>query len=111
MIWLVLVFASLLSVAGQLCQKQATRFVAISKRRQHIALWMMLALVCLGLAMALWLLVLQNVPVGIAYPMLSLNFVWVTLAAAKLWHEPVTIRHWCGVALIIGGIVILGSTV
>lgn len=61
--------------------------------------------------MVLWLLVLQNVPVGIAYPMLSLNFVWVTLAAVKLWHEPVSPRHWCGVAFIIGGIVILGSTV
>ena len=69
------------------------------------------ALACLGLAMVLWLLVLQNVPVGIAYPMLSLNFVWVTLAAVKLWHEPVSPRHWCGVAFIIGGIVILGSTV
>ena len=97
MIWLTLVFASLLSVAGQLCQKQATCFVAINKRRKHIVL--------------LWLLVLQNVPVGIAYPMLSLNFVWVTLAAVKLWHEPVSPRHWCGVAFIIGGIVILGSTV
>jgi|GEM_PF-3880211 undecaprenyl phosphate-alpha-L-ara4N flippase subunit ArnE len=43
--------------------------------------------------------------------MLSLNFVWVTLAAVKLWHEPVSLRHWCGVAFIIGGIVILGSTV
>lgn len=111
MIWLTLVFASLLSVAGQLCQKQATCFVAISKRRKHIVLWLGLALACLGLAMVLWLLVLQNVPVGIAYPMLSLNFVWVTLAAVKLWHEPVSPRHWCGVAFIIGGIVILGSTV
>ncbi|VED34705.1 4-amino-4-deoxy-L-arabinose-phosphoundecaprenol flippase subunit ArnF [Escherichia coli] len=70
--------------------------------------WLGLALACLGLAMVLWLLVLQNVPVGIAYPMLSLNFVWVTLAAVKLWHEPVSLRHWCGVAFIIGGIVILG---
>ncbi|EIS6127155.1 TPA: 4-amino-4-deoxy-L-arabinose-phosphoundecaprenol flippase subunit ArnE [Escherichia coli] len=96
MIWLTLVFASLLSVAGQLCQKQATCFAAVNKRRKHIVLW---------------LLVLQNVPVGIAYPMLSLNFVWVTLAAVKLWHEPVSLRHWCGVAFIIGGIVILGSTV
>ena len=84
MIWLTLVFASLLSVAGQLCQKQATCFVAINKRRKHIVLWLGLALACLGLAMVLWLLVLQNVPVGIAYPMLSLNFVWVTLAAVKL---------------------------
>ena len=99
MIWLTLVFASLLSVAGQLCQKQATCFVAINKRRKHIVLWLGLALACLGLAMVLWLLVLQNVPVGIAYPMLSLNFVWVTLAAVKLWHEPVSPRHWCGVAV------------
>ena len=98
MIWLTLVFASLLSVAGQLCQKQATCFVAINKRRKHIVLWLGLALACLGLAMVLWLLVL-------------LNFVWVTLAAVKLWHEPVSPRHWCGVAFIIGGIVILGSTV
>lgn len=106
MIWMILVFASLLSVAGQLCQKQATGFVAIKKRRKHIVLWLGLALACLGLAMVLWLLVLQSVPVGIAYPMLSLNFVWVTLAAVKLWHEPVSLRHWCGVAFIIGGIVI-----
>ena len=95
MIWLTLVFASLLSVAGQLCQKQATCFAAVNKRRKHIVLWLGLALACLGLAMVLWLL----------------NFVWVTLAAVKLWHEPVSLRHWCGVAFIIGGIVILGSTV
>ncbi len=97
--------------AGWLCQKQATCFAAVNKRRKHIVLWLGLALACLGLAMVLWLLILQNVPVGIAYPMLSMNFVWVTLAAVKLWHEPVSLRHWCGVAFIIGGIVILGSTV
>ena len=111
MIRLVLVLASLLSVAGQLCQKQATLPVPTRARRRHVALWLGLALACLGLAMILWLLVLQNIPVGVAYPMLSLNFVWVTLAAVKLWHEPVSPRHWCGVAFIIGGIVILGSTV
>lgn len=62
-------------------------------------------------AMLLWLAVLQNIPVGIAYPMLSLNFVWVTLAAWKIWREPVTTRHWLGVGLIITGIFILGSAV
>ncbi|MDO2162496.1 4-amino-4-deoxy-L-arabinose-phospho-UDP flippase, partial [Escherichia coli] len=36
---------------------------------------------------------------------------WVTLAEVKLWHEPVSLRHWCGEAFIIGGIVIRGSTV
>lgn len=111
MIWLALVLASLLSVAGQLCQKQATRPVSIQERGRHIALWLGLAMICLGLAMVLWLLVVQNIPVGIAYPMLSLNFVWVTLSAWKIWREPVTTRHWVGIALIIGGIFILGSAV
>ncbi|SUX66094.1 Undecaprenyl phosphate-aminoarabinose flippase subunit ArnE [Citrobacter amalonaticus] len=48
MIWLVLVLASLLSVAGQLCQKQATLRVPTRARRRHIALWLGLALACLG---------------------------------------------------------------
>lgn len=109
MIWLGLVLASLLSVAGQLCQKQATLPVPGRVRGRAITLWLGLALACLGLAMVLWLWVLQRIPVGIAYPMLSLNFVWVTLAAWKIWREPVTTRHWCGIALIITGIIILGS--
>ncbi|MBJ8887212.1 4-amino-4-deoxy-L-arabinose-phosphoundecaprenol flippase subunit ArnE [Citrobacter sp. FDAARGOS_156] len=111
MIWLTLVLASLLSVCGQLCQKQATRPVPAHTRTRYIAQWIGLALACLGLAMLLWLAVLQNIPVGIAYPMLSLNFVWVTLAAWKIWREPVTTRHWLGVGLLITGIFILGSAV
>ena len=111
MIWIVLIFASLLSVCGQLCQKQATRPVPSGRRKRHITQWIGLALASLGLAMLLWLVVLQNIPVGIAYPMLSLNFVWVTLAAWKIWREPVAMRHWLGVGLIIAGIFILGSAV
>ena len=111
MIWIILVLASLLSVCGQLCQKQATRPVPVHARKRQITRWVVLALACLGLAMLLWMAVLQNIPVGIAYPMLSLNFVWVTLAAWKIWREPVTRRHWLGVGLLITGIFILGSAV
>ena len=111
MIWLTLVLASLLSGCGQLCQKQATRPVPAHARTRYIAQWIGLALAWLGLAMLLWLAVLQNIPVGIAYPMLSLNFVWVTLAAWKIWCEPITTRHWLGVGLLITGIFILGSAV
>lgn len=108
--WLWLALASLLSCAGQLCQKQATRPVPIARRSKHLGLWLGLALMALGAGMALWLLVLQRIPVGVAYPMLSLNFVWVTLAARFLWREPVSLRHAFGVALIIIGIVLLGSS-
>ncbi len=36
-------------------------------------------------------------------------FVWVTLAARKIWHEQVPPRHRLGVVSIISGIIILGS--
>lgn len=59
MIGIVLVLASLLSVGGQLCQKQATRPLTTGGRRRHLMLWLGLALICMGAAMVLWLLVLQ----------------------------------------------------
>lgn len=108
--WFLLALASLLSCVGQLCQKQATRPSTSGHRGRHVGLWLGLALASLGAGMALWLLVLQRIPVGVAYPMLSLNFVWVTLAARFIWHERVTFRHAMGVTLIIVGIVLLGST-
>ncbi|HDR2159790.1 TPA: 4-amino-4-deoxy-L-arabinose-phosphoundecaprenol flippase subunit ArnE [Enterobacter cancerogenus] len=110
MTWFWLGLASLLSCAGQLCQKQATRPAKNGRRGVHIALWLGLALMALGLGMLVWLVVLQRLPVGIAYPMLSLNFVWVTLAAKTLWRERVAAHHWLGVALIMVGIVLLGGS-
>ncbi|HHT7469120.1 TPA: 4-amino-4-deoxy-L-arabinose-phosphoundecaprenol flippase subunit ArnE [Raoultella planticola] len=109
--WICLALASLLSCAGQLCQKQATRPSKSRRRGRHILGWLGLALLALCGGMLLWLSVLQSIPVSVAYPMLSLNFVWVTLAAWGIWREPVARRHWVGVGLIVVGIVVLGSSV
>ena len=109
-VWIWLGLASLLSCAGQLCQKQATRPAKDGGRGRHIVFWLGLALLTLGVGMVLWLMVLQRLPVGIAYPMLSLNFVWVTLAAKAFWREKVAFHHWLGVGLIMAGIVLLGGS-
>lgn len=110
MTWIGLILASLLSCAGQLCQKQATRPAKAGRRSAHIMLWLGLALLALGCGILVWLAVLQQLPVGIAYPMLSLNFVWVTLAAKAIWHEKVAPHHWLGVGFIIIGIILLGGS-
>lgn len=65
--------------------------------------------VLLGLGLLVWLLVLQRLEVGVAYPMLSLNFVLITLVARFVFHESIDRRHWLGVALVIGGVVLLGQ--
>ncbi len=105
MSYLLIVLASVLSCGGQLCQKQATW----RPGRGHLFFWLTLSIALLGCAMLLWLVVLQHVPVSVAYPMLSLNFIFITLAARVIWHEPVSVRHWVGVVTIIIGIAILGG--
>lgn len=76
-------------------------------RRGVTLRWLALAVLLLGLGMAVWLNVLQRLPLSLAYPTLSINFVLVTLAARWLFKEPTTARHWCGVASIMLGILLM----
>lgn len=100
---------NILTCAGQLAQKQAASGEPKSgSRKRHVLVWLGLSLLCLGSAMLLWLSVLQRVPVGVAYPMLSLNFILVTLAARWLWRETITTRQWLGIALIVLGVICVG---
>lgn len=63
----------------------------------------------LGVAMLLWLLVLQRVPVSQAYPMLSLNFIFVALAGRILWRERLTLRQIAGTLLVVTGVALMAS--
>ena len=107
-----LLLACLLTCAGQIAQKYAVEGWRGPDRGIAHTLgspWLWLALLCLGLGLLVWLLVLQRLEVGIAYPMLSLNFVLITLVARYLFKETIDLRHWLGVGLVIGGVVLLGQ--
>jgi undecaprenyl phosphate-alpha-L-ara4N flippase subunit ArnE len=112
MSWILLLTACLLTCLGQVAQKYAVeswRGGASSWTAKLRSPWLWLALVALGCGLLVWLLVLQRLEVGIAYPMLSLNFVLITLIARFVFHETIDRRHWLGVALVIGGVVLLGQ--
>lgn len=112
MSWFLLLTACLLTCLGQVAQKFAVeswRGVASSWAEKLRSPWLWLALVSLGSGLLVWLLVLQRLEVGIAYPMLSLNFVLITMIARFIFREPIDRRHWLGVALVIGGVVLLGQ--
>ena len=111
---LLLLAACLLTCMGQVAQKFAVESWRDLPHGWALKLrspWLWAALVCLGLGLLVWLLVLQRLEVGIAYPMLSLNFVLVTLMARFVFREHIDGRHWLGVALVIGGVVLLGRHV
>ncbi|PQZ93228.1 MULTISPECIES: 4-amino-4-deoxy-L-arabinose-phosphoundecaprenol flippase subunit ArnE [Pseudomonas] len=111
---LLLLAACLLTCAGQVAQKFAVegwRDLPDGWAPKLHSPWLWAALLCLGLGLLVWLLVLQRLEVGIAYPMLGLNFVLVTLVARFVFKEPIDRRHWLGVVLVIAGVALLGRQV
>jgi undecaprenyl phosphate-alpha-L-ara4N flippase subunit ArnE len=111
MTWLLIAVVCLLTSFGQVAQKLAVS--GWSKRPTGLAgklrsAWLWTALVSMGLALLLWLAVLQRLEVGVAYSMLSLNFVLVTLVAHYGFAEPTDGRHFLGVALIVAGVTVMG---
>lgn len=109
-----LLAACLLTCMGQVAQKFAVESWRDQPDGWALKLrspWLWAALLCLGCGLLVWLLVLQRLEVGIAYPMLSLNFVLVTLMARFVFKEHIDTRHWLGVVLVIAGVVLLGRQV
>jgi len=110
-------FALLLCACGLTCLGQIAQKCAVQQwhsqfpgvARMLRSQWLWLAIACLGTGLLLWLLVLQRLEVGIAYPMLALNFVFITLIGRYLFNETADLRHWLGVALILSGVVLLGQ--
>jgi len=106
----------LLTLGSQVLQKQ----VADNSPREHLALtdrlvfyfrqgrfW--LAMLLLFAAMLTWLVVLDLMDVGKAYPLLSLNYVLMLLVSRFLFAESVPISRWLGVLLIAAGILLISG--
>ncbi len=109
--YLMIVLVSVLTCAGQLCQKQAATCWGAAQpaavRRFSALRWLLAAVVVMAAGLILWLNVLQRMPLSLAYPMLSLNFVLVTLASRWFFGERIRLRHWSGVLSIMLGILLM----
>ena len=56
-----------------------------------------------GTSSVLWMYIIKNFPLSVAYPMISLSYVFGMLSAIVFFHEEVTPTKWMGVALIMAG--------
>lgn len=57
-----------------------------------------------------WMIVLSKVDLSVAYPLLSLGYVFVLCASWLLFHEPVTLIRWAGVIVIMTGVTLISQT-
>lgn len=60
-----------------------------------------------GVSALIWLKVLAKLPLVVAYPLVSLNFVLVAFGAAFFLHERISWQMVLGLALIFSGIIVI----
>ena len=65
--------------------------------------------ICFGGASLLWMYIIKKFPLSMAYPLVSLSYVFGLLAAAWIFHEDVNLNKWIGVALIVAGCFIISK--
>ena len=56
-----------------------------------------------GASSVLWMYIVKHYPLSVAYPMISLSYVFGLLAAIFCFHESVTAMKWVGVGFIVLG--------
>lgn len=56
-----------------------------------------------GASSILWMYIVKHYPLSVAYPMISLSYVFGMLAAILFFHESVSVTKWFGIGFIILG--------
>jgi len=73
--------------------------------------WLLSGLLCYGLSMMSWLVLLAKWPLSLAYPMLSLSYVLVYLGACSwpLLHENFTETRSLGLVIVVAGVILVNK--
>ncbi len=62
---------------------------------------------CMGLSGIVWFYVIKNYRISLAYPLVSISYIFMLIAAIYVFHETVPFIRWIGVIIIIVGIILV----
>ena len=119
MLMLLLAVCIGLDVARELCFKQSARISSGQSRSagpsHSLALlplhttWVGAGLLCWGIEILGWVLVLARLPLNIAFPIMSLTYAATPVASWLLLGDSISPRRWAGIGLVTAGVAIVGS--
>jgi drug/metabolite transporter (DMT)-like permease len=66
--------------------------------------WVILGFGCYGVSAVLWLDVLSKLDFSMAFPMVSLTYVFSLVIGRFIFHETISLQRIVGVVLILGGL-------
>jgi undecaprenyl phosphate-alpha-L-ara4N flippase subunit ArnE len=104
---LLLVVATWLSATGMLFLKLSS-----AKFRLHplsiLTNWQfILAGSLYAASLAVYIIVLRDLPISIAYPLTSMNYVWAAILSQRYLKERVDAWRWTGIGLVIVGVALI----
>ena len=112
-IWIGLVGTPLLIASGQVLFKLSSATLGGLDARGLMGLLFnpifIAAIALYAFGTIVWIFVLKQVPLTIAYSFMGLTFCFVPLLAQMFFGEALTLRYLLGVALIIGGMLAINS--
>lgn len=111
-VWAALLLTPFLIAAGQVLFKMSSERLgdgAAGFLNLAFDPWFILALVIYAIGTLVWMYVLKSVPLSRAHPIMALTFVLVPLSAAVFFQEPMTLKYWSGVGLILAGMFVINT--
>lgn len=108
-LFLLAIVQSLLLSGGQVLLKYAlNRMLPFAMTfefwRSVFANWQFAACgLCYGAGSLLWFYIIKHYPFSMAYPLVSLSYVFGMIAAMVFFNEPVNLAKWAGVLFIMFG--------
>ena len=114
-----LIVALLLGAAGQLCTKLSltpftNRHGALTSvgmvLRAMVQPGVLLGLGCTVVSSMIFLFLMSRVQLSLLYPMVAMNYVFVTILCRVVLHEHIPRLRVAGLTVIIAGVVILASS-
>jgi undecaprenyl phosphate-alpha-L-ara4N flippase subunit ArnE len=73
--------------------------------------WLIAGIATYVIEFVVWIRVLALVPLGIAFPIASLNILGIALACHFFLGEAITRKQWMGAILITAGVAIVAQTI
>jgi drug/metabolite transporter (DMT)-like permease len=75
------------------------------------SIWIWCAIVLVILSFICWINVLKYVPLSVAFPLSNVVHVLVPLSCWIFLAERISVRRWCGIAIVILGLAVVGKPV
>ncbi len=101
-------FCVIAEAAREVCFKQAANNTAFGQA--ILKPWTWLGILLWGIELVAWTVVLEQVPLSVAFPLMALSYVAIVLASALILKEQVNMRHAIGAMLITAGVACVGAT-